>query len=58
MEKLREEFNDWLTPPHQPWGKQTFAERFEAHEAMRNLGARRGKHPVSRQAVFQFVKIV
>ncbi len=58
VEALREEFNDWLTPPHQPWGKQTFAERFEAHEAMRGLGARRGKHPVSRQAVFQFVKIV
>ncbi len=57
MEALREKFNDWLTPPHQPWGKQTFAERFEAHEAMRSLGARRGKHPVSRQAVFQFVKI-
>ena len=56
VEALREEFNGWLTPPHQPWGKQTFAERFEAHEAMRALGARRGKHPVLRQAVFQFVK--
>lgn len=53
VERVRDDFNDWLPEPHQKWGKNTFAERFEQHEALRKLGAVRGKDPVSRRAVFK-----
>ncbi len=45
VERLREEFNDWLPAPHKPWGRQTFGQRFAQHEAMRALGAVRALHP-------------
>ncbi len=57
VEKLREEFNYWLPAPHQPWGRQTFGERFEQHEAMRALGAVRGLHPSTRRACFNGVRL-
>ncbi len=53
VEDVREAFNDWLPPPHQAWGRQTFGERFEGHEALRALGAVRGQHPRTRRAVFK-----
>ncbi len=53
VEALREAFNDWLSPPHQKWGVNTFSERFADHEALRQLGATRGKHPRSRRAVLK-----
>jgi P4 family phage/plasmid primase-like protien len=51
-EHLREQFNDWVKPPHLPWGKQKFGQRFEQHPAMQGLGAERGKHPSTRRAGF------
>jgi len=51
-ERLREEFNDWLPRPHNDWGRQTFAERFSDHEALRAMGATRGKHPKTRRSCF------
>jgi putative DNA primase/helicase len=57
VERLREEFNDWLPSPHQPWGRQTFAERFDQHEAMRALGAVRGQHPKTRRSAFKGVAL-
>ena len=51
-ETMRSEFNEWLQPPHHPWGKQTFGERFEQHDAIRHLGARFGKHPKTRRSCF------
>jgi len=57
MEKLRQDFNDWLPPPHQPWGKQTFAERFDQHDAMRALGAVRSQHPKTRRSAFKGVAL-
>ncbi len=53
VEDVREAFNAWLPPPHQAWGRQTFGERFESHEALRALGAVRGQHPRARRAVFK-----
>ncbi|MFW5471061.1 phage/plasmid primase, P4 family [Knoellia sp. CPCC 206435] len=53
VEHLRAEFNAWLPEPHHPWGIQTFGERFERHEAIKALGASRGKHPANRRAVFE-----
>jgi len=57
VEKLREEFNIWLPTPHQPWGRQTFAERFDQHETMRALGAVRGQHPKTRRSAFKGVAL-
>lgn len=51
-EKLREEFNEWLTAPHRPWGTQTFGERFGNHDAIRELGGVRGRHTKTRRAGF------
>jgi P4 family phage/plasmid primase-like protien len=51
-EFLRREFNDWMPQPHREWGMQTFGERFANHDALRELGARRGRHPKNRRACF------
>ena len=51
--KLLEEFNYWQPAGHHDWGLQTFSERFAEHEAMRRLGAERGKDPTTRRAVFK-----
>ncbi len=53
VEDVRLAFNYWLPPPHQEWGRQTFGERFENHEALRALGVVRGLHPKTRRAVFK-----
>ncbi len=58
VEDVREAFNAWLPPPHQAWGRQTFGERFESHEALRALGAVRGQHPRTRRAVFKGLALV
>ncbi len=52
MDRLRQEFNDWLPTPHQPWGKQAFGERFEGHEAL-GLDVTRALHPKTRRDVFR-----
>ncbi len=51
VELLRTQFNEWLPRPHQPWGRQTFAERFTDHPALREMGAVRGKDRHTRRAV-------
>lgn len=56
-EKLRLDFNEWLPAPHHPWGMQTFAERFEQHEALLGLGASRGQHSRTRRSGFRGVRV-
>lgn len=57
-ERLREAFNDWLPPPHREWGRQIFAERVENHDALKEMGARRGLHPTTRRSCIFGIKLV